>query len=437
MLNEDAEERYSLLPVEECSIHPLAKIRFEYQVDDLAESIAAVGQVQPGKAVQQASISGAEARYLVYIGCRRLLACKKAGVKQFKALVVTAADETKILTELLTENMKRANLSVLEELNLLANYSRHERSLEELAREIGISPTLMRKRVKIAVLLQDKGLVETFYKVEKLSGFRFTHRQIERITELEDAKWLPVAVQAAELSWKAEDIEALGARFSRESLIQTLPAWGRQFVASEVDQAVESPRTTKTYESPSTVRGTRTTLAASHDHAEIHFAEHSAIESHSRYQTMAESVQFLSCQRCGSETPIEFPVFPPATILKPSKIEKGTDVVALGKESVPLLLGIVSVKCADEKCGRTMIVVVDQSGDGQVLGDRRKLLSLVGSGIEPEDAGTGDLVWDGKSEVWLKVQSSGGRSTYLAYDERARKWVIPVKLDERAASLVT
>jgi ParB/RepB/Spo0J family partition protein len=107
------EETYSLLPVEDCAIHPLAKIRFDYPVDELVESIAMVGQVQPGKA-QRVEGTGSKPRYLVYIGCRRLIACQKAGVRHFKALVVTDVDDGRIQRELLTENMKRANLSVLE-----------------------------------------------------------------------------------------------------------------------------------------------------------------------------------------------------------------------------------------------------------------------------------------------------------------------------------
>src|SRR5256712_84191 len=160
-------------------------------------------------------------------------------------------------------------------------------------------------------------------------------------------------------------------------------------------------------------------------------ANHSAVESHSRYQTLAESVQFLICPRCGSEAPVEFPVCSPVTLLKPGKVNKDADTVSLDKESVPLLLGMTSIKCSNEKCGRALIVTLDQSGDGQLLGDRKKLLSLVGSGIEPDDGGTGDLVWDGRDEVWLKVRPNGeGKATYLAYDEQARKWVIPVKLGE-------
>jgi ParB/RepB/Spo0J family partition protein len=436
---EEEEERYSLLPVEECAIHPLAKIRFEYQVDELSESIAAIGQVQPGKAVEDQAIESKPltARYLVYIGCRRLLACKNAGVKQFKALVVRSADEHRILTELLTENMKRANLSVLEELNLLANYFKTKNSLEDLARDVGLSPKLMRARANLAVLLQDKGMIQTLYKVERVSGFRFTHRQIEKIAELEEARWLPLSVHAAERNWKAEDIEELGTKFTLESLVQTLPAWGRQFVPNSSPEG--SGIHSGTVHGVSITHGaTETSARASASLPEGDSSRTTregvfqiSSETRSRYQTLAKSAQFLICPRCGSETSIEFPVLPPAMLLKPSKIEKFADIVALDKESIPILVGAASVKCSNEKCGRTLIMTLDQSGDGQVLSGRAKLLSLVGSGLEPENGGVGDLVWDGKDEAWLKVILDEGRTTYLAYDERARKWVIPVRLGEQ------
>src|SRR2546422_1970677 len=228
-MTETGEETYSLVPVEECAIHPLAKIRFDYTVDELVDSIAAVGQVQPGKALRVAE-HGSRPRYLVYIGCRRLIACEKAGVKLFKALVVNTADDSRIQRELLTENMKRANLSVLEELNLLANYSKSNYSLNDLARDIGFSPRLVRGRVNLAIQLQSGGLIETFYKIERVSGFRFTHRHVEEIAALEEDRWLPTSIQAAEHNWRAEQIGTLGVKFGVNYLIDTLPGWGRQFV---------------------------------------------------------------------------------------------------------------------------------------------------------------------------------------------------------------
>src|SRR6267143_1720497 len=107
----ESEETYSLLPVEQCEIHPLAKVRFDYRVEELVHSIRAIGQVQAGKAVERAT-DGSGARYLVYVGCRRLIACKDASVSHFKAILVNTIEEGKLQRELLAENTKRANLSV-------------------------------------------------------------------------------------------------------------------------------------------------------------------------------------------------------------------------------------------------------------------------------------------------------------------------------------
>ncbi len=72
--------------------------------------------MQPGKAVlasKRRSRGAAGAKYLVYIGCRRFYACRKAGLRSFKAIVVNHMEEGRLQRELLTENVKRANLSVL------------------------------------------------------------------------------------------------------------------------------------------------------------------------------------------------------------------------------------------------------------------------------------------------------------------------------------
>src|SRR2546425_12905096 len=82
-MTEDEEETYSLVPVEECAIHPLAKIRFDYAVDELVDSIAAVGQVQPGKALRVAE-HRSRPRDSVYIGWPRRNALEEGGVKLVK-----------------------------------------------------------------------------------------------------------------------------------------------------------------------------------------------------------------------------------------------------------------------------------------------------------------------------------------------------------------
>ncbi len=429
-----AQETYSLLPVEQCAIHPLARVRFDYEdVNELAESMRMMGQVQPGKAVDQGEASVTGARYLVFIGCRRLIACKKASLTHFKAIVVSSIDEGRLQRELLTENVKRANLSVLEELNLLANYSKNLYSLEELSKDMGLSQRLVRERVKLALHIQGKNLLEALYKIERVSGFRFTYRHIEKITAADENKWLPLAVHAAELNWKAEDIESLGSQFTLESLMETLPAWGSQF--TQGIKLAESASSDATERAQSETGISRT----QHEPTEVHREEgerERKESSPSRYQTVARSAQFLICPKCGSESVIEFPRYPDATLFKPGQEDlEGKQAVSLGKDSVPFVIAVALVGCTNEKCSKRMVVALDLSGDGSSLAGKKELLSLMGNGPEPEDGGQGALVWDDMEGAWLKSQSKGDVTVYFGYDGESRRWVVPIKLAKPATQV--
>jgi len=435
----ESKETYSLLPVEECAIHEAARIRFDYQVEGLAESIRAMGQVQPGRATRKETVDSDGVRYLVYVGCRRLIACRQASVRRFKAIVVETLDEGRIQRELLTENTKRANLSALEELNLLARYSENDHSLDEFARDVGLSARLARARMELAAALQAKGLLETLYKIEMVSGFRFTHRHIEKIAELEEERWLPAAVHAAEHMWKAQEIETLGGQTPLDSLVEALPPWGRQFVPPRArpPSAPERPTPARTAPLPQVTPGAgrgsqggppRTML-------EERAGDEERADSFSRYLTVAGSAQFIVCPRCGSESAIQLPSYPPSILLRPGGVEKGATTISLDKESIPLLMALASVKCANERCAARLVVTLDERGEGQRLARGRDVASLIRGALDALDGGVGDLVWDAKREVWLKAQSKveGEEPSYLAYDEEARKWRTPVKLELRGA----
>jgi ParB/RepB/Spo0J family partition protein len=426
---EDYEERYLLLPIEECVIHPLARIRFDYPVSGLVESIAAVGQVQPGKALQASAKGSGRGKNQVYIGLRRLIACEKVGLRHFKALVVSDIDEGRIQREILTENTKRANLSVLEELNLLANYSKGGYSLNDLARDMGLSPRFVRGRVNVAVQLQGRGLIETFYRVEKVSGFTFTYRHMEEISALEEERWLPISIQAAEHNWKAEQIGTLGTKLETPYLIQTLPEWGRQFVKQA------SPQTAASTSAATNTAATSGQQGGSNPASTTTTGGGQAVpatEDHSRYQTVTDSSRFLICPSCGSESPVEFPVYPQATRFIPGKVDRERSAVPLAKKPVPLVAGLSSMKCMNEKCGKTLTFAQDLLGDGQPLLRNEELLSLISGALQAGDGGVGSLVWDGKEEAWLKVtRNKQGEVTYLAYDERSGRWTIPVRVGEQ------
>ena len=436
----ESEETYSLLPIEECAIHPLARIRFDYQVDGLAESIRAMGQVQPGKAVELPSVDSSGAKYLVYVGCRRFIACRKATVKRFKALVVKTIEDSRLQREVLTENVKRTNLTVLEELNMLANYSRNQYSLEDLSKDIGLSANLVRERVKLAIMLQDKGLIKSLYEVESISGFTFTHRHIEKITAAEEAKWLPLAIGAAERNWKAEQIQDFAQRFPVETLLGAIPGWGRQFIqGSDIPpDSNDAGATNGTHLADARsgdIVGRAPSSESNTEHERDKREETERYGSHSRYQTIAAEAQFLICPSCGFESAIEAPRFPAATLLKPGRTDTEANMISLGKESIPLLLSLVSVTCTNDECKMPMLVALDRSGDSLVLAGKDRLLDLIGRGPQPEDGGGGALVWDRTEETWLKSQSSGGvlEPVYHSYDEKLGRWIIPVELGSHTA----
>jgi len=434
----EAEETYSLLPLEECAVHPSARIRFDYaNVEELAESLRAVGQVQPGKAVLAPpnGVAGAAgAKYLVYIGCRRFYACRKAGLRSFKAIVVNHMEEGRLQRELLTENVKRANLSVLEELNLFASYYRNHHSLEALAGDIGLTVKRAKERVALAVLIQDKGLIESLYKIERISEFRFTHRHIERLVALEEAKWLPMAIQAADHNWKVEEIERMGSKFSLESLLSSLPAWGWQFVpkpsASSQPPLRSSPRT-----SPETQEGVRS--APGPKEHEVEEEANRRDNSPSRYQTVARFAQFLICPECGSENVIEIPWYPDAIMFRPGRPEKAmAGAVPLGKEAITLRSALLLGTCTNEKCGEELEIMLDQRNDGTVLTSKREFFSMLEKKLEPRDSGRGSLIWDDVEGVWLKcIPDGAGGHSYFGYDEGARKWVVPVSIGVPAAKV--
>ena len=153
----------------------------------------------------------------------------------------------------------------------------------------------------------------------------------------------------------------------------------------------------------------------------------------SRYLTVAGSAQFIVCPRCGSESAIQLPSYPPSILLRPGRAEKGATTISLDKESIPLLMAVASVKCANEKCGTRLVVTVDESGESRRLVGGGDAKSLLRGAIEVQDGGVGALVWDSKLELWLKARSmaEGEEPSYLAYDREARQWTIPVKLQLR------
>ena len=154
------EGRLVALPVKLCEPHPDLQTRLKYdQIDVLAEDIRVHGQLQPGRAVERPDGTG----YWVYLGIGRLLAIKalfeKEGEpKSYYALLDEGLPFLELFSRSMSENLKRRNLSVLEEVRSfwLASQKAKEDEIIAAAAKIGDDPRTVRKRMELAETLGDR-----------------------------------------------------------------------------------------------------------------------------------------------------------------------------------------------------------------------------------------------------------------------------------------
>lgn len=131
---ERPESGFSQLPLDRIEPNPLQpRSQFdEESLESLADSIAAVGVLQP--VIVRASEDG----YALVAGERRCRAARMAGLDQIPAIIRTGAtDETTSLAEALIENVQREDLSPLEE---AAGY-------RQLLEDFGLTHEMIAKRV--------------------------------------------------------------------------------------------------------------------------------------------------------------------------------------------------------------------------------------------------------------------------------------------------
>jgi len=119
----------------------------EASLDSLADSIAAVGLLQP--VVVRKHVDG----YVLVAGERRLRACKQAGFEKIPAVIRAESDDRSNLTEALVENLQREDLSVLEEAaayqQLLEDFGMTH---EEIAQQVGKSRSAVSNTIRLLAL---------------------------------------------------------------------------------------------------------------------------------------------------------------------------------------------------------------------------------------------------------------------------------------------
>jgi ParB family chromosome partitioning protein len=119
----------------------------EEALQELADSIAAQGVVQPIVVRQKAGLEG-QARYEIVAGERRWRASQKAGLSQVPAVIKTFDDQTAAAVSLI-ENIQRENLNPLEESTAL------KRLVDEFEMtHQQVADTVARSRASVSNLLR-------------------------------------------------------------------------------------------------------------------------------------------------------------------------------------------------------------------------------------------------------------------------------------------
>lgn len=113
------------------------------KIAELAASISEVGLLQP------ILLRPVNARYELVAGHRRFLACQRLGFSAINA-VVQKMDDQKAAIIRASENLSREDLTPLEESIIFTNLiTRHEMSLEQVAKKFGYKPGTIKRRLEI------------------------------------------------------------------------------------------------------------------------------------------------------------------------------------------------------------------------------------------------------------------------------------------------
>lgn len=167
------------LEIDKCEIHPQAQVRFSYEkdLDGLVESIKRHGQLEPGRAVTKPDGSG----FLVYIGGRRLAACKrlfseKGRPNTYNAFVDEGLKDKdivpRVIAEKATDKEQWTRIRPLEELHYLSSLPYPMDQIKEMALAGGMGKESLSKKID---LFRDLGKedFERLHEIEEKTGFQF------------------------------------------------------------------------------------------------------------------------------------------------------------------------------------------------------------------------------------------------------------------------
>ncbi len=178
----------------------------EETLQELADSIAAQGVVQPIVVRQKARVGGQD-RYEIVAGERRWRASQKAGLSQVPAVVKTFDDQTAAAVSLI-ENIQRENLNPLEESSAL------KRLIDEFdMTHQQVADTVARSRATVSNLLRLQDLNPDVKALLAMRDIEMGHaRALLAIDGLEQSR---VAKDVARKGLSVRETEALIRKLGR------------------------------------------------------------------------------------------------------------------------------------------------------------------------------------------------------------------------------
>lgn len=220
-------------------------VRSEYdtaELDELAESIAVHGLIQPLTVVGGPDVEGGDGNYAVYIGHRRYRALQiLKDAKRIKATqsipvivdndVIDLASDTGLgstaVARMLIENLQRVDISALDEARGYAVMTeQHHYTQRELADAVGKSPGHIAKRLALLTLPTE---------VQEMVGHQIGLDDAYELSKLDDDQIRKIAKQAAtgrSIEWDLKNAQATKERrvraeklkaFLDKQMIEVLP----------------------------------------------------------------------------------------------------------------------------------------------------------------------------------------------------------------------
>ena len=212
------------ISIDKLLIHP-NNVRKSYRdISELTASIREVGILQNLTVVPVPEEDGL---YYVVIGNRRLQAAKKAGLATVPCVIAEMDEADQALT-MLTENLQRNDLTIIEEAaGYQMCFSDFGIDVGTLAKKTGFSKTTVRHRLNVAKLdqdvlqekLDDPSFQLSFTDIQRLERIRSIDKRNEVLEKAEDSRdldWMvEQAVKDEELERRQKKMVALAKKKSK------------------------------------------------------------------------------------------------------------------------------------------------------------------------------------------------------------------------------